>query len=41
MGANSSPDKVQYQYNVKNISMAMPAIYKWLKGEDASDTIAY
>lgn len=28
-------------YNAKNISMAMPAIYKWLKGEDASDTIAY
>ena len=25
----------------KNISMAMPGIYKWLKGEDASDSVAY
>lgn len=32
---------MKFQYNVKNISMAMPAIYKWLKGEDATDTIAY
>ena len=32
---------MKFQYNQKNISMAMPAIFKWLKGEDASDTIAY
>ena len=25
----------------KNISMAMPGIYKWLKGEDVSDSVAY
>jgi hypothetical protein len=28
-------------WDVKNISMALPAIFDWLSGKDASQTIAY
>jgi hypothetical protein len=36
IGDGSKESEIQFQYNDKNISMAMPALFDWLSGKDVS-----
>jgi len=41
VGDDSDPDDFDFAYTEKNITVVMPQIFKWLKGESAADTLAY
>jgi len=41
VGDGTPESQFKFGYNAKNISMALPAIYDWLTGKDATQTVAY